>query len=218
MRTLRIAGFVALAVVVLWLVALVTGSFVFDNTATTAVKIAVQLVLQRWLGLMLMLFVAAVGVAIGYGLHVAAGNSIIQNHAENCREKERELSMQINKARNERAKISRQIEEQGGKRADEVERDLVAKNRATELALGERERAVSEREVKATKREDAAYHAAQNVAQFKDLRSMYLAQIGRAIEALEEGNPGRAHKILTKDRKTYRRRRSRKPQNAPKRN
>lgn len=217
MRTLRIAGFVALAVVVLWLVALVTGSFFFDNTATTAVKIAVQLVLQKWLWLMLMLFVTAIGVAIGYGLHVAAGNDIIQNHAKNCEDKERELSMQINKARNERAEISRQIEEQGKKRADEVERDLVTKNRATELALVERERAVSEREKKATKREDAAYNAQQSVAQLKDLRSMYLAQIGRAVKALEEGNPGRAHKILTKDRKTYRPRRSQKPQNAPRR-
>ncbi len=217
MKTLKIAGFVVLAVVLLWLVAIATGLFVFNNTAMVAVQIAVQLILQKWVWLLIVTFCAAVGVAIGFAFHEAAGNQIIQNHAKNCEEKERELSMQIDKAINKRAEIIRQIEEQGGKRADEVERDLVAKNRATERALGERERAVSEREVKATKREDAAYHAAQNVAQLKDLNSMYLAQIGRAIEALEKGNPGRAHKILTKDRKTYRRKRSRKPQNAPKR-
>lgn len=217
MKTLKIAGIVALAVVVLWLVAIVTGWFVYDNTGTAAVQIAVQMVLQKWLWLLLMMLVTCIGVAIGYGLHVAAGSDIIQNHAKNCEEKERELSMQINAAKNERNAISRQIEEQGRKRADEVERDLVAKNRASERALEERERAVSEREKKAAKREDAAYNAQQSVAQLKDLRSMYLAQIGRAIEALEEGNSGRAHKILTKDRKTYRPRRSRKPKNAPRR-
>lgn len=217
MRTLKAAGIVALAVVVLWLVAIVTGWFVFDNTATTAVQIAVQLVLQKWLWLLVVLLCAAAGTAVAFAWHQVAGNQIIQNHAENCRNKERDLSIEINKAKSERAEIRRQIEEQVKKRADEVERDLVAKNRARELALGERERAVSEREEKATKREDAAYNAAQNAAKTQDINSTLLAQINRAVKALEEGNPGMAHKILTKHAKAYRPRRSRKAKNAPRR-
>jgi len=216
MRTLKIAGFIAFVVVVLWLFSFLIG-WIFFASATDIALAHLNKVLVDWVGWLLGVLVCAVGTAVGFAFHEVAGNQIIQEHAENCREKEHELSMQIEKARNERAEIRRKIEEQGRKRAEEVERALIAKNRASEFALEERERAVSEREKKAEKREDAAYNAAQSVAQLRDLRSMYLAQIGRAIEALKEGNPGYAYKILTKHTKTYRPRRSRKAQDSPKR-
>lgn len=216
MRTLKIAGFIAFVVVVLWLFSFLVGWIFFGNATDIALAL-LNAVLVDWVLWLFGVLVCAVGTAVGFAFHVVAGNQIIQKHAENCREKEHKLSMQIEKARNERAEISRKIEEQGRKRAEEVERALIAKNRASEFALEEREKAVSEREKKAEKREDAAYNAAQSVAQLRDLRSMYLAQIGRAAEALEDGNPGYAHKILTKHTKTYRPRRSRKAQNSPKR-
>jgi len=221
MRTAKIAGYIALAVVVLWIVAFLTGGLFYDIPAREMGIVLLNKFLVHWIRFLIGTLLSACAVIAAWVWWEYRGFKHLENYSERCYEKEKELDQQITNYKTAQANAASQIAEkvadQVAVEAKRIQTETDYNNRETKRMLDAQRADIEAREAKATEREDAAYNAAQNVAQLRDIRSMYLAQIGRAVKALKEGNAGHALKILTKDKKTYRPRRSRKPQNTPRR-